>query len=278
MVFTAIYALLCGVRQQRAPSSRLRDCPGRGKSRRGWRRAWETPKRQNSTGDARRRSSRSWAGGRCRCRCRCRRAAAAAALLVAAAQPAVAQMACAFEHTLLLTVRLQGVALYLFYAQPEDEAAMAAWLAPLAVVRGACLAGSWLYTLLSHNAITGPRVAHTATSKGQVPQGQPSLVWLETSLPSLLGTAVTFLALQSGLVLLPQLQHPDLGARMAHALQHAFAAGHRRAAIVGTDIPDLTAGIVLRALQALDSHQVRVHCPRPAVRKWLCKCSVQHLK
>ncbi len=35
----------------------------------------------------------------------------------------------------LPTYRLQDVALYLFFSRPEDEAAMAAWLAPLAVVR-----------------------------------------------------------------------------------------------------------------------------------------------
>ncbi|PRW33997.1 glycosyl transferase [Chlorella sorokiniana] len=38
-------------------------------------------------------------------------------------------------------------------------------------------------------------------------------------------------------------------------MQHAFAAGHRRVAIVGTDVPDLTAHIVLQALRALDGHQ-----------------------
>lgn len=57
--------------------------------------------------------------------------------------------------------------------------------------------------------------------------------------------------------LVPQLQEPDLGARMGHAMQHAFALGHQRVAIVGTDVPDLTAGIVRRALLALDTHQAR---------------------
>ncbi|KAL4435253.1 hypothetical protein ABPG77_001935 [Micractinium sp. CCAP 211/92] len=55
--------------------------------------------------------------------------------------------------------------------------------------------------------------------------------------------------------LVPQLQEPDLGARMGHAMQHAFAQGHRRVAIVGTDVPDLAASTVGRALQELDSHQ-----------------------
>lgn len=64
--------------------------------------------------------------------------------------------------------------------------------------------------------------------------------------------------LQADLVLQPQLQHADLGARMAHALRHALAAGHRRVAIVGTDVPDLTAEVVLQALQTLDTHQVGV--------------------
>ena len=167
------------------------------------------------------------------------------------------------------SLRLQGVAVYLFYAQPEDEAEMAAWLAPLAVVRGACLAG-WLalhpFVAQCDNRPPGGPHGHL---EGASASRVAVLVCLETSLPSLPGTAVTFLTLQSGLVLRPQLQHPDLGARMANALQHAFAAGHRRAVIVGTDIPDLTAGIVLRALRALDSHQVRVHCPRPAMRTWL---------
>lgn len=54
----------------------------------------------------------------------------------------------------------------------------------------------------------------------------------------------------------PQLDSPDLGDRMRAAMCHAFAAGHRRVAIVGTDIPDLRAALVLQALAALDTHQV----------------------
>ena len=60
---------------------------------------------------------------------------------------------------------------------------------------------------------------------------------------------------QAGLVLVPQLQDPDLGARLHHAMAHAFAAGHLRVAVVGTDVPDLTASLVARALATLDTHQ-----------------------
>lgn len=63
------------------------------------------------------------------------------------------------------------------------------------------------------------------------------------------------------MALRPQLQQPNLGARMEHAMRHAFAAGHRSVVIVGTDIPDLTAGLVARALQALRGHQVGLACP-----------------
>ncbi|KAL4436628.1 hypothetical protein ABPG75_003767 [Micractinium tetrahymenae] len=96
------------------------------------------------------------------------------------------------ERVIATLAGLAGAAIYLFYAQGEEEAAVAAWLAPL-----------------------------------QVP----------------------------GLTLVPQLQAPDLGARMEHAMRHAFARGHQRVAILGTDVPDLAAGIVARALQALDTHQ-----------------------
>lgn len=61
---------------------------------------------------------------------------------------------------------------------------------------------------------------------------------------------------QASLALVPQLAHPDLGARMRHAFRHVLAAGHRRAAIVGTDIPDISGGLVERALRALGGHQV----------------------
>lgn len=132
----------------------------------------------------------------------------------------------------LPTYRLQDVALYLFFSRPEDEAAMAAWLAPLAVVRAM---GTGQHLVVS--------------TRG----------WWSCPLCSL--DIYVAPATQSGLLLRPQLQHPDLGMRMEHALRHAFAAGHRRVAIVGTDVPDLTAGIVLQALQELDSHQVRFTVP-----------------
>ena len=44
----------------------------------------------------------------------------------------------------------------------------------------------------------------------------------------------------------------DLGARIADAAAHAFAAGARRVAIVGTDCPDLDARRIGAALDALD--------------------------
>jgi len=56
------------------------------------------------------------------------------------------------------------------------------------------------------------------------------------------------------LSLTPQLQSQDLGARLHHALTQAFAAGHRRAVVVGTDVPDLNQTILERALKALDDH------------------------
>ena len=54
-----------------------------------------------------------------------------------------------------------------------------------------------------------------------------------------------------GLRLVPQ-SGSDLGARMSHALGHAFARGAGRAAIVGTDVPGMGRAIVSEALDALD--------------------------
>ena len=59
------------------------------------------------------------------------------------------------------------------------------------------------------------------------------------------------------MALVPQLQAADLGARMDHAMRHAFNCGHERVAIVGTDVPDLSHRLVAKALQMLDSYQVR---------------------
>ena len=50
----------------------------------------------------------------------------------------------------------------------------------------------------------------------------------------------------------------DLGARMANAFDAAFARGTRRAAIVGTDVPWVSRGLVTEALHALDAHDVVV--------------------
>jgi uncharacterized protein len=57
--------------------------------------------------------------------------------------------------------------------------------------------------------------------------------------------------------LLPQEGH-DLGARMAHAFDAAFARGAGRAAIVGTDVPHVSRALVKEALLALDDHDVVV--------------------
>lgn len=45
-----------------------------------------------------------------------------------------------------------------------------------------------------------------------------------------------------------------LGARMRAAFEAAFAAGHPRVVIVGSDLPDLSAGVLRRALRLLDAH------------------------
>jgi rSAM/selenodomain-associated transferase 1 len=52
---------------------------------------------------------------------------------------------------------------------------------------------------------------------------------------------------------LPQ-EDGDLGARMRAAFEAAFAAGHPRTVIIGSDLPDLSAGVLRRALRLLDSH------------------------
>jgi rSAM/selenodomain-associated transferase 1 len=48
----------------------------------------------------------------------------------------------------------------------------------------------------------------------------------------------------------------DLGDRMSHAFETAFAEGARRVAIVGTDVPWVSREIVLEAFDALDAHDV----------------------
>jgi rSAM/selenodomain-associated transferase 1 len=52
---------------------------------------------------------------------------------------------------------------------------------------------------------------------------------------------------------LPQ-EDGDLGARMRAAFEAAFAAGHPRVVIIGSDLPDLSAEVLRRALRLLDSH------------------------
>ncbi|MFL5385582.1 MAG: TIGR04282 family arsenosugar biosynthesis glycosyltransferase [Longimicrobiaceae bacterium] len=46
----------------------------------------------------------------------------------------------------------------------------------------------------------------------------------------------------------------DLGARMRTAFEAAFAAGHPRVLIVGSDLPGLSAAVLRRALRLLDAH------------------------
>ena len=59
--------------------------------------------------------------------------------------------------------------------------------------------------------------------------------------------------LGGGAAYLPQ-GDGDLGARMRAAFEAAFAAGHGRVVIVGSDLPDLTADMLRRALRLLDAH------------------------
>jgi len=46
----------------------------------------------------------------------------------------------------------------------------------------------------------------------------------------------------------------DLGARMRAAFEAAFAAGHPRVLIIGSDLPGLSADVLRRALWLLDAH------------------------
>lgn len=48
----------------------------------------------------------------------------------------------------------------------------------------------------------------------------------------------------------------DIGRRMEAAFQQAFTDGAELAILIGTDIPDLTASLLHRALQALSSHDL----------------------
>jgi rSAM/selenodomain-associated transferase 1 len=48
----------------------------------------------------------------------------------------------------------------------------------------------------------------------------------------------------------------ELGARMKAAFDAAFAAGHRRVVIIGSDLPELSADVLRRAFGLLDSNPV----------------------
>ena len=59
--------------------------------------------------------------------------------------------------------------------------------------------------------------------------------------------------LGDGPLYLPQ-SAGDLGARMEAAFRAAFAAGAERVVIIGSDLPDLSAALLRRALDALHTH------------------------
>lgn len=50
----------------------------------------------------------------------------------------------------------------------------------------------------------------------------------------------------------------DLGTRMRRAFEDAFAAGFRRVVVVGSDLPDLSAGLLRRALASLEARDAVV--------------------
>ncbi len=60
--------------------------------------------------------------------------------------------------------------------------------------------------------------------------------------------------LGDGPMLLPQAAG-DLGERMRDAFARAFANGHRRVVIIGSDLPEMRAGLLHRAISLLDGHQ-----------------------
>ncbi len=59
--------------------------------------------------------------------------------------------------------------------------------------------------------------------------------------------------LGAGPALLPQ-AGGDLGARMREAFAGAFADGHRRVVIIGSDLPEMRADLLRRAIALLDEH------------------------
>jgi rSAM/selenodomain-associated transferase 1 len=60
--------------------------------------------------------------------------------------------------------------------------------------------------------------------------------------------------LGAGPALLPQADG-DLGERMREAFARAFADGHRRVVIIGSDLPEMRADLLCRAIAVLDEHQ-----------------------
>ncbi|HEY0025043.1 MAG TPA: TIGR04282 family arsenosugar biosynthesis glycosyltransferase [Longimicrobium sp.] len=60
--------------------------------------------------------------------------------------------------------------------------------------------------------------------------------------------------LGDGPALLPQADG-DLGERMRDAFAQAFSDGHRRVVIIGSDLPEMRAELLRRAISLLDDHQ-----------------------
>lgn len=60
--------------------------------------------------------------------------------------------------------------------------------------------------------------------------------------------------LGEGPIYLPQAEAADLGERMRVAFAEAFAAGFRRVVIIGSDLPELSAGLLRRAFARLETH------------------------
>lgn len=63
--------------------------------------------------------------------------------------------------------------------------------------------------------------------------------------------------LGDGPVLLPQADG-DLGERMGDAFAQAFADGHRRVVIIGSDLPEMRTDLLRRAIALLDDHHAVV--------------------
>jgi rSAM/selenodomain-associated transferase 1 len=74
------------------------------------------------------------------------------------------------------------------------------------------------------------------------------------------GAAGYFREAAPGCLLVPQ-DEGDLGARMAAAFRHTFATGYERAAIIGSDSPELPLPLVTDALSRLASGADAVYVP-----------------